>query len=435
MSKYVFLCCCVLLLSINAFGETYESGNFIIHSDLDSSYVQLLQKNAEAYYRSIKLEYFKNGAGEPLRIYYSNTQADTQNLLDKDGHNVKAGSGCYISFIPALYIHRLTDDGKDSGLDPLFCGIARHLIELDFTNSPVWFKEGLAAFLGERARIVNDELIIGRPNPWREQILRDKIENGGVRLNLKHLFSTSAEQFSNWDIGVHFARAFFYWLYEEKHLEEFLNRVAEKGCEFSVLEETSSVPSGKINLEFTKFVKKDCYAAAYLKDGRQAEDPAEKTQAFLKALELKPYFLPAQFELARCYYHQKDYENCRANLKQILTDPKSIEYLPAAELMGDTYYSEKDYLKALEYYTKANEYSDYYEYKYRIVYKMANCYYYLKEPDNAKSWYRKFLDCKWDQERTKTCADYAQKYIQYINALAAEQERNKIPIIQKLISK
>ena len=192
----------------------------------------------------------------------------------------------------------------------------------------------------------------------------------------------------------------------------------EKGYELSVLEETVSGSYGRINIGLSKFIKKDCYAGAYLKDGQQAEDKARKKQAFLKALELKPDYQTARLELAGCYYQSRDYENCRENLKQIFDDPESIEYRRAASLMGNTYYNEKDYLKALEYYNKAWEYSDYYEYKYRVAYQIGNCFYYLKNPEGAKQWYEKFLDCKWEQESMKASADYARKYLEHADTAA-----------------
>ena len=264
--------------------------------------------------------------------------------------------------------------------------------------------------MGEQTRIVKGKITVGRPNPWREQILRNEIEQGR-RPNIKRLFSSSTEQFHDWDLGCHFARAFFYWLHETGQLEQYLKNVREKGYELSVLEETVSDSYGRINIELSKFIKKDCYAGAYLKDGQQTEDEAQKIQAFLKALELKPDYQAARLELAECYYRNRDYENCRENLKQILDDPESTEYRQAACLMANTYYNQKDYPKALEYYNKAWEYSDYYEYKHRTAYQIGNCCYYLKDSEGAKQWYKKFLDCNWEQESMKASTDYARKYL------------------------
>jgi tetratricopeptide (TPR) repeat protein len=411
MKKQIFLCaCCALLLFTNAFAENCQSDHFIISSDLDPCYVQFVRANAEAYYENLQGRYFQTGWQKPLTIYYSRTQSDTQQLLNKDGHATEVNYGLYESSIPAVYTHQFMNNGELSGWGTLFHEITHHFIQLNYRSQPAWFDEGLACFLGEQTLIVKGELTVGRPNPWREQILRNEIEQGR-RPNIKRLFSSSTEQFNEWDLGCHFARAFFYWLHETGRLEQYLKNVQKKGYELSVLEETVSWSYGRINIGLSKFIKKDCYAGAYLKDGRQTEDQAQKIQAFLKALELKPDYQTARLELAECSYRSRDYENCRENLKQILDDPESIEYRQAAGLMANTYYNEKDYPKALEYYNKAWEYSDYYEYKYRLAYQIGNCCYYLKDPEGAKQWYKKFLDCKWEQESMKASADYARKYL------------------------
>jgi tetratricopeptide (TPR) repeat protein len=411
MKKQIFLeVCCALLLSTSAFAKNCQSSHFTIHSDLDPCCVQFVRANAEAYYENLQERYFQTDWAKPLTIYYSKTQADTQQLLDKHGHEAKVDYGLYESSIPAVYTHQSMNNGELSGWGSLFHEITHHFIQLNYHNPPTWFDEGLTCFLGEQAQIVKSKLIVGRPSPWREQILRSKIEEGH-RPNIKRLFSSSTEQFHDWDLGCHFARAFFYWLHETGQLEQYLKNVREKGYELSVLEETTSMSYGRINIGLSKFIKKNCYAGAYLKDGQQTEDEGQKEQAFLKALELEPDYQTARLELAECYYRSKDYEKCRENLKQIFDDLESIEYRRAAVLMANTYYNEKDYSKALEYYNKAWEYSDYYEYKYRVAYQIGNCFYHLQDPEGAKQWYKKFLDYRWEQESMKASADYARKYL------------------------
>jgi tetratricopeptide (TPR) repeat protein len=430
MKKQIFLCvCCALLLLTDAFAESGQSSHFVICSDLDPCYVQFIRANAEAYYENLQStghltagRYFQTVWAKPLTIYYSRTQSDTQQLLDKNGHKLKVSCGFYEPNTPAVYTHQFMNNGEPGSWGALFHEIAHHFIHLNYRSPPVWFDEGLACFLGEQTRIVKGKLTVGGPNPQREQILRNEIEQGR-RLNIKRLLSSSTEQFNEWDLGCHFARAFFYWLHEIGRLEQYLKNVQKKGYELSVLEETTSDSYGKINVELSKFIKKDCFAGAYLKDGQQTEDEAQKIQAFLKALELKPDYHTARLELAECYYRSRDYENCRENLKQILDDLESIEYRQAASLMANTYYNQKDYSRALEYYNKAWEYSDYYEYKYRLAYQIGNCFYYLKDPEGAKQWYKKFLDCNWEPEKMKTAVDYAHKYLVSITAADANQSK------------
>lgn len=400
---FIFLC----FTSVSA--ETYKSKHFVIHSDLDARYVHFVQANVEAYYENLEGQYFQTGWQKPLVIYYSKSQADTQKLLYEHGHKGKVDYGRYISSTPAVYTHRFMNSGGLSGWGTLFHEITHHFVELNFKKPPAWFNEGLACFLGEQARVVKGRLVVGRPNPWREQILRDKIEKG-LRPSLKRLFSISTKQFYNWSIGYHFARALFCWLHENGHLERYLEVSREKGYELSVLEETVSKSCGRINVEVLKFIKQNCYAGAYVKDGWQAKDWGRKKKAFMKALELKPDYQVAQLELAWCCYHSRDYEMCRENLKQVLQRPGSIEYRDAVELMGHTYYSEKDYAEALKYYQRALEYSDYNEYKYELYYWMANCHHHLKDYVTAKKLHKIFLDNNWEPEKHPQRVAYAKKY-------------------------
>jgi tetratricopeptide (TPR) repeat protein len=421
MRKQLVLCIyCGLLLFSDAFARKCQSDHFVIYSDLDPCYVQFIRANAEAYYKNLQERYFQTGWEQPLTIYYSKTQSDTQQLLNKNGHKIKVDDGFYDSDTLAVYTHQFMNDGVVNGWGTIFHEITHHFIHLNYRDCPAWFNEGLACFLGEQTQIVKGKLTVGNPSPSREQILRNNIEQGR-RPNIRRLCSSSKEQFNEWDLGCHFSRALFYWLHERGLLEQYLTAVRTKGYELSVLEETVSDTFSGINVDLLKFIKKDCYAGAYLLDGRQAKDELGKIQAFLKALELKPNYQAARLELAECYYQSKDYEKCRENLKQILNDPESIEYQQAANMMANTYYNEKDYSKAREYYNKAWEYSDCYEYKYRIAYQIGNCCYHLKDTEGAMQWYKKFLDWNWEPEKMKTAVDYAHKYLGCTTARDANQ--------------
>ncbi|UCE99551.1 MAG: tetratricopeptide repeat protein [Planctomycetota bacterium] len=420
MKKQILLCFCWLILSTTISSATdYQCESFIINSDLDPRFVQFIRANAEAYFKNIKQLYFSVSLRGPFQIYYSRTQSDTQELLNQHGHRYKVGSGHYADRIPALYSpnvsvvysHQIMDNGRHTTWGELFHEITHHFIRLNYDNPPAWLKEGLASFLGEQTRIVNKRITVGRPVPWREQILRDKIKEG-IRPNIKRLFSTSDEQFYNWDVGCHFARAFFYWLHVNGYLKDYLKNVQRKGYELSTLEETVSQSYGGINIELLRFIRQHCYAGAYLQDSRQAEDQIQREQALLKALELKPDYNAAQLEFAKCCYNSKNYQRCRENLKQILDDPECIEYRQAVTLLGSTYYDEKNYAEAIRYYKIGWKYSDYHEYKYRLAYKIANCYHHLKNYLRAKDWYKTFLDCRWEPESMRPQADYALKYTQ-----------------------
>lgn len=428
MKKQVFLClCCVLLVYMVAFAEEHKSKHFIIKSDLDTRYVQFVQANAEAYYENLAGRYFQVGWQAPLTIYYSGTQSETQRLLDEQGCQTKVDHGCCVAGMPAVYTHQFMDNGERNGWGPLFGEITHHFIQLNLRDAPQWLTEGLSCFFGEQGHIVKGKLIMGELNSERAQILKERLDEGR-RWNITRLFSARAEQFFNSDEGRAFTQVFFDWLYETGQLEQYLRSVREKGYELSVLEGAVSRTYGKINVELSRFLKENCDGWAYLGEGRRAGDEALKKEAFLKALELKPDCSGAQMELAKCCCRSKDYEKCGEYLKEILDEPEGIEYQRAAGLMGDACYKEKNYSEALGYYNKAWEYSDYYEYKYRVAYRIGNCYHYLEDPESAKQWYEKFLDCNWEPESTegmKKQVEHARKYIEWANRLTGVRQSGR----------
>jgi tetratricopeptide (TPR) repeat protein len=440
MKKQILLSyVCALIFSAGAFAEKYESKHFIIHSDSNPRYITFVQTNVEKYYENLKGQYFSAGWKEPvtkpartirrkplpepepdplqilrqqhLTIYYSESESDTQRLLSEHGESREAADAYYIASVPAVYAHRMNNNGDLLGRGPLFREIINHFIHINSQKGPEWFKQELALFLGEQAKIVKGNLTFGEPNPSRKQHLRDKLEKEGIGDNVKRLFLASPEKFNSWEVGRAFTQVFFCWLHEKGQLKNYLQKVYSGGHKLPVLEETVNLRYGEIKNELEAFIKTNCSAVMFLEDGRRAEDQAQKKEAFLKALQIKPDYQPAQVELAKYYYYDKDYGKCRENLTEVLDDPQSIESRRAARMMGNMYYKEKDYLKAVEYYNKAWEYSDYYEYKYRVAYQIGNCYYYLKDDENAKKWYKSFLDSKWEANEMEKCADYARDFL------------------------
>jgi cyclophilin family peptidyl-prolyl cis-trans isomerase len=116
------------------------------------------------------------------------------------------------------------------------------------------------------------------------------------------------------------------------------------------------------------------------------------------------------FELAKLSYNAGNYEKTRQYLTQILSNPDCAQFRAAEEMAADIYYSQKNYSAALTHYLAAWDYSKYYEYKYKIAYKAANCYYKLNDPNNTQRWYKKFLDYDWQPEKNKAQVEYARKY-------------------------
>jgi lipopolysaccharide biosynthesis regulator YciM len=149
----------------------------------------------------------------------------------------------------------------------------------------------------------------------------------------------------------------------------------------------------------------------YLEQANKSSVREEKEIALLKALRLKPQNHKTMLEAAKFYYSIGDYARCRDMIRPIVVGPAGNYSRAAVRLTADAYYREKDYRAALESYNTAMEYSEYYEYKYRLNYQVANCYHYLEDPVQAKLWYKEFLDGRWEKDQMAACAEYAAKYI------------------------
>jgi len=421
MNKQAFLCLCCILPALTAVSaKEYHTDHFTVNSDLVPAYIQFVQANAEAYYANVQQRYFPTGWRKPLKIYYSKTQADTRNLLREHAHNDNVDCARYEPNVPAVYTHQFMNNGELNGWNTLFHQITCHFIHQNFQNPPEWFNEGLTSFLRDHARIVRRKLVLAEPNPNMIQILKSEID-GGRTFAIKHLFSTTKKQLHGLPGRCQFAQVFFYWLNETEQLKQYLANAQQRGYEVSVLQETLSKSLTKINNELADFIEANYQAAVHLQDGRQAQDHPQKQQAFLDALQLKPDCHAVCLELAKCYNHTGDYENCRKHLKQILNDPESTEFLRAATLMANTYYNQKDYTNALEYYNKAWEYSDCYEYKYKVAYRIGNCYEHLENPQCAAQAYKDYFNYNWEPDENKKAADHARQYLEYTDTIQTEQ--------------
>jgi hypothetical protein len=273
-------------------------------------------------------------------------------------------------------------------------------------------------------RIVKGKLVLAEPNPNMLQILKSEID-GGRKFKVNNLFKTSKRQYYGLPGRRQFAQVFFYWLNQTGQMPQYLANAQQKGYDLEVLEETIANSWGKINKELAVFVEENAPAAARLHDARQAKDHAQRQQAFLKVLEIKPDHQAARLELAQCYYRSKNYENCRKHLNQILNDPQSAEFLPAATLMAHTYYKQEDHTNALEYYNKAWEYSDCYEYKYKVAYQIAYCYESLENKKCATQAYKNYLDYNWEPEKTEKTAKAVKRARDYIEVHGYDPDKIK----------
>lgn len=408
MRRVVFVyCVCALLYNPVTKGATYRTAHFTIHSDMDSRYVSFIVENAESFYESMLDTYFDKGWQEPLGIVYSRSQSDTQKLF---GDKQKIYYGIYVPSKNAIYTHRYMDDGGTSGWGTLFHEITHHFVRMNFVKPPTWFNEGLTCILSEHARVVMGRLSLGRPNPWREHRLRDML-NGGYKVDVKHLTRMSNKEFDSSRDNYHPLRALFYFLYEKGFLLDYVKNVKGRGYDTSVLEQTCRATSDEIGRDVLKFIKSHCYAGAYLQDAYLAKDISSRKAALTRSLELKPGYRPAQMELARCFYREKDYDNCTLMVAQVLQDRYCPERKDALKLCGDMCYTKKKYAEAIEFYERALEYSEGWEYSYQISYCIANSSHGLRNIENAVKWHRHFLESNWEPERLQKWTDYSKGYV------------------------
>ena len=409
--------------------ENYVNGDFTVVTNLGPDFAKIVTQNAKSFCEKSG-QYKLSG---PITIYFSRTQQETENLLEQVGYKGNSEYGYFVPENSTIYAH--LSDNEGSGWSPLFHQLAVKIIEENFADCPQWFSEGLASFLGEQRILLNGQLTAPKLSPCRQKVLKDKIEKG-TKPNIKRLFVLSKEErFNNWDIGTPYAAAFFYWLNDCGSLEKYLHAVKDKGYKIEVLETSLQKQSEKINMELSKYIKKNCYAAAYIKEGLDANDTDSKEKAFAKSLELKPGCTAALLELARLKYQQKNYDNCREYLNQIINTPTSLEYGQAQELMGDIFYYGKDYASALTHFTAAWKAGEFFEYKYRIAYKIANCYNNNSEQAIAAVWYKTFLENDWEPENTKTQTIYAKKFtgvdkMTDPNAASAKKDANSVPKVK-----
>jgi tetratricopeptide (TPR) repeat protein len=397
--------------------------------------VDNVQKRAEAFYTNLSNDFSLRGWLGQLTIYYSKNEAQTDQLLSKYGFVYLKGNSYYITGSPSIYLHLIDENGQSSDPGLLFNGITRHFITQNFKNAPEWFNEGLSSFLSDQSDLVNGKLIISGVVPDNNLALKEKIDRGS-RPNVKQLFSMTQEQLHGLEYGCHFARQFFYWLYDTNQLAAYLSNVKKEGFELSVLEKSTSKNFGKINLELLDFMNKSCYAEAHFSEALVTNDPNKKQETLIKTLELKQDYHKARLELIKYFYKVNDIQKCKGHLEQILNAAVSPEHMSAAVLMGNLYYMEKDYSKAIEHYNKAWNYSTNYEGRYRIAYRIANSYNHLKNTTSAKQWYQTFLTNKWNPDDMKKPTEYAQKYVDYAKKIERmNSTRKKKPSIRPQSSK
>ncbi|MEN6307594.1 MAG: hypothetical protein ABFD91_07555 [Anaerohalosphaeraceae bacterium] len=398
----------VALFSCSVFAQQYPSLHYVVISDLNTGYVDILTRNMEAFYENMLGGYFEQGWQQPLTIYYFEKQSDTQAYL---GGAEKIYYGIYIPSKNAIFTHRIMDDGSLAGLGTLFHEITHHFVRINYTNPPSWFDEGLTSFLSEQTRIVNGKVSLGHPNPWREQALRDMIESGAA-IDVRYYTSLNGEKFYADRKNYHPLRALFYWMYMNGRLKAYMANVKQQGYALSVLEQTTGKNADQISIELLAFIRKNGYAGAYVQDSLRASNAENKKRLLSAALNLMPDYSRARYDLALLLYREQDYAGCQRELEVVLKDTHCIEYKDASRLMGDYRYKEKNIQQALIHYQNAFNAAAYDEYQYEICYNVAACYMAKGDKEQARVWLKDYLAKNWEPQTTQKSCKSAKDYLE-----------------------
>jgi tetratricopeptide (TPR) repeat protein len=393
----------VLLLTPCAGAEefpTYKTAHFKVYSTMPPQFVDYIKRNAEAYYDSMTPRYFRKGFPAPLAIYFLKTQADTQQLLKRYGVAC-VGYGQYLSLSPepALFTHRTMDDGSLSLWGTLFHEITHHFIELNLPGAPAWFNEGLACMLGERTRIVKGQANIGHANPWRERALMTLIQQG-LTIDVAQMVAWSDPAFYGRMERNHVVRPLFLWLHDTRKLDAYMTLVKERGYGLSVLEQATGMSASRINQALLTFIKARCYPAAYLRAADSASS-ADKEALLRQALAIQPDYYPARLELAQMYYYKlNDSAKARETVAPLLEATDAIEHGQALYLMGEAYYSAKDYRQARAFYEQALPYYEYEEHRHWLYYYLGIASFWGDGDKTASTaWFKKFMQTDWEPEK------------------------------------
>lgn len=401
----------VLFLSTLLSANIYKTGHFNIYSDLHPEYVKCIQANSEAYYKNLlKRKYFDSGwEDRPLKIYLCRKQSQARKMLKaREYENLDQ---YYDPNAPAIYAFCINDKDEHIGWNMLFEQIIHHFMHINSQKGPDWFKEELATFFTTCTAIVDDEIRFTAPPPQGQMQLIENFNTEGIGDSVKKLYLRSSRQYEQWTIARPFTQTFFYWLCQENYFEEYIQQIHEQEYKIGVLEEVIDERYGDIKLMLSDFMEEHCTAAARLEKALETTNLKEKEKVLIEALQSSPHYKRILFELAKCRYHRGDHEKCLEDLDEILSQPECYEYRNAARLAGDAYYDQENYNRAIEHYLLAWNKSGFYERKYRVPYRIANCYYYLDDTAKACQWYQVFLEKKWCKDEMLACSNYAKKYI------------------------
>lgn len=417
-SKNVFLLQAVMFLGMVFSGTVvavnYTTEHFIISSDLDPCFVESASKKAELCYDSLLEAYFDRGWDQepPLTVYYSDNENESKSLVKKAGLDAGTIENGYVPGTECLYVFRLYEDGSVAEDSLFFGGIARYFVEKNYKTELTWFKSELSYFLSKNLVLVNGDIRLTRPMILCCGKLEGQISQENIATNMQNLLSSSLEKYKSWDVAHPFTQAFFSWLYDRDLLKKYLLDVQTKGHRHKTLIDTAGISYAEIKTDLIRFIGNYCQFQKKITMAEQTDDFFEKEQFLEEAYTLIPDVNAANMEIAKVYYENSEYEPCLKKLEPAIDNEDNVDNWQALKMTANVYYRQKEYDKAVQYYEKLWKISADYEYKYRIAYQIANCYYYQSNKYTAKKWYEKFLQSKWLAGDMQKCEDYAKKILQ-----------------------
>ena len=411
-----------MVFSGTAVAADYTTEHFIISSDLDPCFIEYAGKKAELCYDALLGAYFERGWDqEPaLVVYYSDQQSESQALMKKSGLDTETAENGYVPGAECLYVFRLNEDGSAASDSLFFGGIASHFIEKNYKTELAWFKTELSCFLSKSLVVVNGNVKLTRPVIACCGVLEGQIDQESISVNMKNLLSSSLEKYKSWEVGHPFTQAFLSWLYDRDLLKRYLLDVRTKGHRLGTLVESTGISYGEIKSDLIRFIDSYCKFQKKIKLAEQTDDFFEKEKFLEEAYGFISDVNSADMELAEIYYENDDYETCLKKLESVVNDANNINNWRALKMTANVYYRQKEYDKAVKCYEKLWKISADYEYKYRIAYQIANCYYYQSNKYNAKKWYDNFLRSKWLASDMQKCEEYAKKLLQDENAVISD---------------
>lgn len=401
----------LLLITVVTAGRS-GSDPLDVEGDFGEHVIALARANAITCFKSLNETYFDLKPETTLKIYITSTPDQARQLIEYHGHAIEAGEGFYVRSVPAVYVGIGSDPALIS-FKPVYKSIAEHLVEQQFSDAPLWFRVGLASSLGDEAVLNAGKMYRGGPCTLGSSVLLSEIE-ANVRLKINRLFVQTDKGFNAWETGPHFARVFFNWLDSKGMLADYVKNVHRKGYALEVLDETTDMPIGKMNMELKRFIESDCRAAAKLFEASEADDFTMREEALKAAIEMKPNYAQARLALGRLYYDNGQHQLCRNYVKPIINQVESVLLLEATRLIAGSYFNERNWNAALEYYDRAWEISEHCFYRYQTAYRIACCHHYLKHYETAVSWYEKFLNFNSQSDINLNAVDYAERYIENI---------------------